>query len=374
MLCGFLAPELAAVVAGTAQPGEALRRAADRFEEAVHERSRRNSPRWRAAGTAALALFGLVLAWGLGRLWWTLRAEWVAVRAQPQSRLTGLRLLEMTVLFLPAAAMAAVFGTLPLVQGIRMSLRTGVLRGGGRFVGTENYVNALVSPQTHLAAFNTAEYLALSFLFCLVCPLVLALALTAVPVGRAWLRTALLLPSLAGAAVVAVVWRTLLAPAGGVNQVLGGLGLAARDWLGNPRLALVSIVLSQAWATAGATQLLFLAGLAAVPEELYEDAEMAGADLGVRFRQVTWPHLRPILGITLIGWLLAAVRTAEPVFLMTGGGPGLATHLVGLEIFNQAYVYVRFGYAMAQVWLLVSAVLLVALAQVRAVRRGEAVL
>jgi ABC-type sugar transport system permease subunit len=108
-----------------------------------------------------------------------------------------------------------------------------------------------------------------------------------------------------------------------------------------------------------------------IPESYYEEAELSGAGLVERFKAVTLPFLKPLLGISLVGWLLSVVRTAEHVFLLTGGGPNGATHVIGLDIFDQAYVNVRFGYAMAEVWLLVSVIMVLSIYQVRAVRAGQ---
>jgi ABC-type sugar transport system permease subunit len=144
-----------------------------------------------------------------------------------------------------------------------------------------------------------------------------------------------------------------------------------RNWLGETDTAMFAVVMSQAWSTLGVSGLIYLAGLSSIPEELYEESELAGAGLLDRFLAVTWPHIKPLAGIGLVGWFVSAARATEHVFLMTGGGPGGATYIVGLDIFTQAYVNIRFGYAMAEVWLMAAVILAFSIYQMRAVRRGQ---
>jgi len=116
---------------------------------------------------------------------------------------------------------------------------------------------------------------------------------------------------------------------------------------------------------------VYLAGLSTIPEPLFEEAEMAGAGLADRWSMILWPHLKPLIGISFVGWLLATARTSEHVLLLTAGGPEGSTHVIGLDIFRRAYVDIHYGSAMAEVWVLVSLILILAIFQMRAIREGQ---
>ena len=350
-------------------PGAVLRDARAAFDSKVHQWERRKMLRWRILGWGVLAALGILLVFSLVRLALTLGAELRVARPAPGAALSPGSLGFVLALFAPAVVLSVAFGVVPLLDGLRISLSSHVLRGGGELTGLSNYFDVVINPLTQLVVRNTLHYLLLSFLLGFVAPLVLALVLSDFPVCRGLVCTWFLLPAVSSAVVLAVLWQQTYQ--GSFNVFVRLLGLSPRDWLKDPAVAMFAVVLPQAWANLGVGGLIYLAGLSTIPNALYEEAEMAGAGLYDRLRAVTIPHLAPLIGVSLVGWLISAMRTAEHVFLMTGGGPEKATYVVGLDIFTQAYVSIRFGYAMAEVWLLVAVVLLLATYQVRAVHAGH---
>jgi multiple sugar transport system permease protein len=245
------------------------------------------------------------------------------------------------------------------------------MRDGGKFAGLRNYYDVLINPLTQTMLVNTVRYLGWSFLLGFVAPLLLALILSGLRRLQLVARTLFFLPAVANAVVIALLWEQLYSTSGFMNALLGLLGIGPVKWLEEPGWAMFATVLAQSWSTLGVAGLIYLAGLSTIPESLYEEAELSGANLAERFRTVTWPHLKPLVGISFVGWLLTTARTSEHVLLLTAGGPGRSTYVLGLDIFNQAYVKIQFGYAMAEVWLLVALILVLALYQMRAVREGQ---
>jgi len=370
-LAAMLAPELRGVLLKGDEPAAALARAQGAYDEGVRLKTRRSVPGWLAVGYGVLALFVAVLAWGLLSLIRSLRDEWRQYANTPTQRMNTHVWGMVLGLFLPAVLLAVLFGLLPFLFGIKMSLSSHVLRAGGTFAGLSNFTEVIVSPLTHHAAMNTVLMVVVSFFLCFLVPVALALVLAGFPFWKLPIRTAYFLPAVASAVVVTVAWQKMYDFGGPFNDVMSFLGVAPRKWLAEERWAMVALVFAQAWSVIGVNSLIYTAGLSMIPESFYEEAELSGAGLVERFKVVTYPFLRPLIGVSLVGWLLSVVRTAEHVFLMTGGGPNRATYVLGLDIFNQAYVNVRFGFAMAEVWLLVSVILALSIYQVRAVRTGQ---
>jgi len=185
-------------------------------------------------------------------------------------------------------------------------------------------------------------------------PILLALILSEIPAGKVLFRVLYYLPAVVSGLVVMLMWKVFFDPteSGMLNQVLGALGIGAQKWLQDRSLAMVSIIIPLAWAGMGPGCLIYLAALKTVPEDLYEAAAIDGAGVLGRIWSITLPTIKPLILIQLIFVLIGTFQSADNVLVMTGGGPDYATHVVGLEIFYNAYVYLRFGAAVAIAWIL----------------------
>jgi multiple sugar transport system permease protein len=171
---------------------------------------------------------------------------------------------------------------------------------------------------------------------------------------------------------VAIVWRYLYhARYGLINHALGFVGIAPVDWLGDPAWAMPAIILMAVWKNFGYNMLILIAGLQAIPAELYEAAELDGASPLRRFVHVTVPMLAPTLlfvaVITMIGYFQLF---AEP-YVMTQGGPLRATTSVVLLMYEEGFRWWRMGYAAALAFVLFAIILVATLLQLR-LRRAEA--
>jgi multiple sugar transport system permease protein len=234
-------------------------------------------------------------------------------------------------------------------------------------VGLDNYTKLLSDDTFKQAAINTAYFVVVGV------PLTMALGLAAA-VGlnagitklRTFFRVGYYLPVVTSIVAVAVVWRFLLEPESGiVNTLLGYVGIDGPNWLTNPKTAMPSLIVMAAWRNMGFLMVIFLAGLQAIPRSLYEAAAIDGANSWSKFRHITLPLMRPTLlfggVITGIGYL----QFFEEPFVMTQGGPLDKTLSVAFYIYNQ-FGFGNYSYAAAMSYVLFVAILVLTLAQFRA--------
>ncbi len=185
--------------------------------------------------------------------------------------------------------------------------------------------------------------------------LLLAVFLNRTFAGVSYVRTIMYLPVVLPAVAVLTLWKYLYDPQFGLaNQILSWLHLPTSLWLGSEQMALPAIVLIQLWSIGGTT-IIFLAGLQAVPQEIYEAAKLDGAGAFTLFTRITLPAISPILFLQLILQLVGAFQTFNQPKILTGGGPNFATDLFMYKIYSDAFGGIGFsqlGYATAEVWVL----------------------
>jgi multiple sugar transport system permease protein len=272
----------------------------------------------------------------------------------------------------PALTAILVFFVLPVVAALVLSFTDYDIYAVAdpahlRVVGAENYRHLLEDPRFWRALRNTAWFVALAGPLSVGASLGAALLLNARLVRfRAVFRTVFFLPVVTTLVAVAVVWRYLYHPRHGLlNQLLATVGIEPIDWLGNPAWAMPAIVLLAVWKNFGFNMVIFVAGLQAIPERLYEAARLDGADAWQQFRAVTLPMLGPtflfVAVITMIGYFQLF---AEP-YVMTQGGPGQATLSVVLLMYEEGFRWWHMGYAAAVAFVLFAIILAGTLLQTR---------
>jgi len=252
----------------------------------------------------------------------------------------------------PALLVIGVFFALPVVAGLALSFTDFDIYALAdtrnlRFVGLDNYLTLLRTPLFWQALGNTLYFVVIGV------PLSIGLSLGAALLLHArvarftpFFRTALFAPVVTTLVAVAVVWRYLFQTRYGiVNHVLGHLGIAPLDWLGDPHLAMPTIILLAVWKNFGYNMVIFLANLQAVPEEVYEAARIDGASTFQQLLYITLPILRPTL--ILVGILTTAgyfQLFAEP-YVMTQGGPLRSTVSVLYFMYEEGFKWWNFGTA-----------------------------
>ena len=241
----------------------------------------------------------------------------------------------------------------PLVQVIRMSFFEVTLQKE-RFVGLDNYGELLATPLFWSALMHTILFTAGSVVLHLVTGLGLALLLHTRMNARfiAAMRGVLIIPWLLAPTVAGMIWVLMLAPFGVVNGLLMSLHLLdpanTLNWLGSPETALGSVTAMNAWRAFPFFMVMLLAGLQAIPEVLYEAADIDGATAFEKFRYITLPGLRGVITTIVLLDSIWTFRAFDPVYVMTGGGPMNSSEVLATAIYFDAFQKSRFGYASAE--------------------------
>ncbi|KIQ03439.1 ABC transporter permease [Agrobacterium tumefaciens] len=218
-----------------------------------------------------------------------------------------------------------------------------------RFVGFENYVELFSDRTFRKSLWNTVFYTAIVTPFSIFLGLGIAMLIEAEPRAKAFFRTVYFLPVASLLVAMATVWQYMLHPSiGPVNMMLGVFGIAGPNWLGSSSTVLPSLAIIGIWQSVGFDMVLFLAGLTAIPRDLYAAAEMDGVRSSFeRFRLVTWPMLAPTTLFVVTISIINSVKVFETVKALTEGGPNKASEVLLFTIYQEGFVYLRVGYASA---------------------------
>jgi multiple sugar transport system permease protein len=182
----------------------------------------------------------------------------------------------------------------------------------------------------------------------------------------------LLIPMLMPPITVGLIWRLLLHPELGIiNYALGLVGLPQPAWLGDPNLAMVTVIIVDIWHETSFILLILLAGLTALPDELYEAAEIDGAGRIQQFRFLTVPLMLPTILVAILIRMIAALKTYDLIYILTRGGPGVSTETISYYIYRVAFVFLDMGKSSAMSFLLLIVIILLTLLLMRLMRSEE---
>lgn len=261
-----------------------------------------------------------------------------ARRAQSRFRLTRDGLATFGFL-LPLLLVFGLFAWFPIIRAVVMSVQQTNLVATPTFIGLQNFARVLQDPQFGIALANTGWFTLLALVFGFPLPIFLAVVMSEVRRGRGLYSALAYLPVVIPPVVSVLLWRFFYdASSRGVfNTILGWAGIGPLPWLQSAATAMPSIVIEATWANAGATVIIYLAALVAVPRELYDAADVDGASVWQKIVHVTLPQLRSVLLVTLILQLLATAQLFTEPLLFTGGGPNNSTLTVLLLIYRYAF-------------------------------------
>jgi multiple sugar transport system permease protein len=269
----------------------------------------------------------------------------------------------------------ALFGLYPFAFSLGASFTDySPIRAGTRFVGLDNYARALGDPAFWSALGQTAFFVVGTIPFTTALALALALAVQPAFRGRTLFRVGFFIPSVVSVVVLSLVFKGLYVPDGALNTLLGALHLPTPAWLLDPRTALPAIMAMDVWSASGYYMIIFLAGLEAIPRELYDAARLEGASRWTQLRRITLPLLKPTLLFVLVVNTVRSLQIFAEVFVMTRGGPLHSTTTVVYYLYEEAFYRFNLGYASAVAYLLFLITLGLAWAQMKTVRPagGEA--
>jgi ABC-type sugar transport system permease subunit len=266
----------------------------------------------------------------------------------------------------PAMLHLAIFAFAPLLFAAWLALHRWELVEPVRpFVGLANFREILGDPRFWHSLGVTALY-SLYVPATMVVSLLAALALDRSGVKVRLARTILFLPFISSVVAVALVWQWMYqADFGLINNFLARVGIAGPDWLGDPKYALVSVMILSVWVHLGYQMVIFLAGLQGLPQVYHDAARVDGAGPGQRFRRITLPLLRPTILFVLVTGIISSFQVFTYVSVMTEGGPLHATEVVVYRIYQEAWEFLRFGTASAMSLVLLVILLLATWLQFR---------
>jgi multiple sugar transport system permease protein len=216
---------------------------------------------------------------------------------------------------------------------------------GTRWIGASNFARLASDPDFAQALRNTLFFVFGTVPVTTVLALGLALLLRVRVPGRDFFKAGFFLPSILSMVVISLLFKLFYAPGGALNHLLETAGLGGHGWLTDPRTALPAIMAMDVWAAVGYYALIFYAAFTAIPDELYEAAELDGAGFWATLRYVTLPMLKPAIGFVLVINTIRSFQVFVEVFVMTQGGPLGSTNTLVLYLYETAFRRLDYGYA-----------------------------
>lgn len=265
-----------------------------------------------------------------------------------------------------------VFTVLAVVASAAISLTQWDLLSPPKFVGLANYQLILTNdPLFRKVMVNTLYFTFASVPLAVLISLGLALALNQGIRGISLFRVAYFMPVITSMVVVAMIWRWFYNPDFGVlNYFLRLIGIGQPpNWLASQQWAMPAVIIMAVWKQLGYNMVIFLAGLQAIPANLYEAASIDGAGRWQRFWYVTVPLLTPTTFFIIIVSVIGSLQVFDAVLVLTEGGPANATRTIVFHIWQQAFAFLQMGYAAAVAWVLFFMIFLVTVLQWRLQKR-----
>jgi multiple sugar transport system permease protein len=265
------------------------------------------------------------------------------------------------------------FGLWPVLASLLMSFTDITSRDlrtpfGVGFVGLENYLTLFADDTFIRAVLNTLYFVAVGIPVTMLVSLAAAVALNSgITRLKAVFRVGYFAPVVTSIIAVAVVWRYMYQEDGLFNAALGTIGIDGPDWLNDPAWSMPALIIMAVWRNFGIPMVIFLAGLQAIPTELYEASSVDGASKWRSFRSITLPLLKPTTLIVAVLLSIAYLQFFEEPFVMTGGGPLDSTTSIGYYAYEQ-FGFGLYGLASAASYVLVLVIALLSFLQFRLFR------
>jgi multiple sugar transport system permease protein len=269
----------------------------------------------------------------------------------------------------PILTIFILLSIVPIVWGlVLMFYNYNPLSENSPFIGLGNF-QKLFNDKVFMKSFNnTFKFVLIAIPLNLILTLLIAIGINKIR-SKVWkntFRTLFFLPTIAPLAGSALVWTVMLRQNNGLfNIVLEKLGLHSLNWLSEPNLAMLSVIMMTLWADIGYNIVIFMAGLDSIPEMFYEAAEMDGASRGRIFWHITLPLLSRTSVFVVIMTSISYFQMFPQFQIMTNGGPMNETRVLALNIFDNAFSYMNMGYASAMAFILLLIILIITLVQIR---------
>jgi len=294
-------------------------------------------------------------------------ASTTSVQSRPRPRrrlspLTRANLLHGLIFISPWMIGFALFITYPILASLRYSFTDYDVLTTPEFVGLANYRDLLTTDHLFFTAVRNTLYFALfSIPLNIVLSVAIALLLNLEVRGMSVYRTIFFIPSIVPQVASALLWAWILNPQFGLaNAFLKGVGLPQLGWLNDPAWSKPSIILMGLWGL-GSTMVIYLAALQDVSKDLYEAADIDGANAWRRMVAITLPLITPTIFFNLVLGTISIFQAFTQIYVLTqgNGGPLDSTLVYGLLLYRNAFTYLKMGYASAMAWLLFAFVTLI---------------
>ena len=240
----------------------------------------------------------------------------------------------------PAIIVFTIFYCFPIIASFIMSFTNWNIKriSEPKFVAFKNFARLLNDDYFLLALKNTVLFAVVTTLGIVILGLLLALLLNSAIKGKTFLRTCFYLPAVLSLIVVGIMFKAVFKLDGGIlNQILTTIGLESltRDWLGDGKTAMWSIIFVQIWKWSGFAMTIYLAGLQGISKDYYEAATIDGAGTWDKFKNITLPLLAPAFTVVITMNTIGGFKVFEQVYVMTNGGPGNATQVLNTYIYKE---------------------------------------
>ncbi len=257
-----------------------------------------------------------------------------------------------------------VFIVYPVLKSLYISFFNWDGLGTKEFIGLNNYISLLSDSTFKVSFWNNIHYTVVTVPLSIILGILIAMLMNVKLKGIQVFRVIYFLPQITSMVAIGIVWTTVLANYGPINQFLMTLGMEnPPQWLSSTTWALISVEMVSIWRSMGYNAVILLAGLQGINVELYEAAKIDGAGAFRRFFSITIPMLSPTIFLCLVMQLIGSFKVFDTIMAMTQGGPGRATNVLTYYIYQRAFVDWKFGYASAVAYVLFAIIMVLTLIQ-----------
>lgn len=268
----------------------------------------------------------------------------------------------------PAIFVIGLFIIIPIIYALFLSFNDVQLLGGTsyNFVGLQNFERLMDDSRAKIAIFNTLKYVVIVVPIQTFLAIVMAAVLNAGLKGQKLFRIVYFIPTLTSSAVLTLIFMWMYKPEGLLNNILAFFHLPTYNWINDPSVALIAIMIMNIWATAPFFMIIYLAALQDIPDSLYEAAELDGANALQKFWHITIPWLKPVTSFVIVMGLIGTFQLFDQSYIFSGGsgGPNNSTLTIVLLIYQYAFKNLgTMGYAAALAFILAIIILIATLLQ-----------
>ena len=273
---------------------------------------------------------------------------------------------------LPALILYSIIFLVPLISSIFLSLtKLNGISFSKEFIGLSNFSELFSDKRFGNSLLFTFKYATLNVVIINVLAFSLALILDRESKGVGVLRSIFFIPNVISMVIVGFIWQFTFMNIIGELANFSGLSFLDQSWLGNPDISLFSITFVSVWRGTGYMMIIYIAGLQTINQDLVDASKIDGASFWNKLKHIIFPLMIPSLNICLFMTIANSFKMFDLVFSMTRGGPGYATEVISLNIYNEAFLNDRYGYGTAKAVVLILLILIITYIQLKVLKKKE---